>query len=60
MTARPPILRDADLPPGLLARAHGAAAELRGRGVRAGDRVAVDARLPGGTGMASPEATLAW
>lgn len=60
MTARPPILRDADLPPGLLARAHGGAAELRGRGVRAGDRVAVDARLPGGTGRASPEATLAW
>ncbi|MBW0105705.1 AMP-binding protein [Pseudonocardia sp. KRD-291] len=47
----------------MLARAHGAAAALRGRGVRAGDRVAVDARLPpraGRADAADPEATLAW
>lgn len=59
--APPPILHDATLPPDLLARAHGAAAALRERGVRGGDRVAVDPRLPGdGPGGPGPEATLAW
>lgn len=38
---RPPLLRDAPLPPELLARAHGAAAALRRRGVCEGARVAV-------------------
>ncbi|RZT83360.1 long-chain acyl-CoA synthetase [Pseudonocardia sediminis] len=58
MTARPPVLsrspvlQSADLPSDLLARAHGAAAVLRERGVRAGDRVAVDARIPPGADRA--------
>lgn len=63
MTARPPVLHDAELPAELLARAHGAAAVLHGRGIRAGDRVAVDARVPaaaGAPGRADPDATLAW
>jgi long-chain acyl-CoA synthetase len=39
--APPPVLRDAHLPADLLARAHGAALALAGRGVTAGSRVAV-------------------
>ena len=40
--APPPVLRDAHLPAELLARVHGAARALAGRGVTAGSRVAVD------------------
>jgi long-chain acyl-CoA synthetase len=39
--APPPVLRDAHLPAELLARAHGAALVLAGKGVTAGSRVAV-------------------
>lgn len=42
MPATPPIVGPGTVPPGLLARAHGAAAWLAARGITEGSRIAVD------------------